>query len=272
MGQYRSVLIIKEPPKSTTEGLAMKKISPLFALASILLCVLSGCSTPQHKVTPIQLGLYHPVQMFGENYDVDGMRLNLLWTRNQNINGGDFGLGFNECLGKINGLQMAGASVARKGVNGVQLGLLSECGEKLHGVQVGLGAARSSGGAGIRAGGSVLGDSFSGLQLAILLDWTFGSVNGVQGSLFLSRVEDDMNGLEIGGFLNSCGGHVRGVQIGLMNYSRSLSGVQIGLWNSSDDGGFRFCPIINCGFFSPAKHIEEPKAKAPSPKPSPLQP
>jgi hypothetical protein len=72
-------------------------------------------------------------------------------------------------------------------------------------------------------------------------------VSGIAVSGFRTRVEA-MNGLGVAGW-NDVRGRQRGLSIGIYNYARTLSGVQIGLINHVRENppGRRILPIINWG-------------------------
>lgn len=74
----------------------------------------------ENKATGFQFAFFTPAQLFPESYDVYGLRLNLLYGRNQNIRGFDFG----------------GVNVGEGLVEGLQLGVVNKVNE-LAGVQIG---------------------------------------------------------------------------------------------------------------------------------------
>jgi hypothetical protein len=67
---------------------------------------------------------------------------------------------------------------------------------------------------------------------------------------FFSSGEPRMSGVQIG-VMNFAWGHMKGVQIGLVNVSKYLTGVQIGLINVvyGLDKALPFFPFINVGFY-----------------------
>lgn len=60
--------------------------------------------------------------------------------------------------------------------------------------------------------------------------------------------ENEVNGVQIAGVLNWCEGRVNGVQIGPVNFAESLRGVQLGLINVAHNSLFVWMPGINVGF------------------------
>jgi len=118
-----------------------------------------------HPATGLQLSLCNPLQIFPENYDVSGLRINLLYGRNSNLRGLDLGLvndvpglvegfqcGAANLAGELNGLQFGGFNSATsssmglcqigvvnlgKDISGLQLGVFNMC-DTIAGVQIGL--------------------------------------------------------------------------------------------------------------------------------------
>ena len=68
--------------------------------AGILVFVTTGCQT-----TPAQLALWHPLQVFPEETNVYGLRMDLLYGSNNRVYGADMGLG-NQTLEGMVGLQV----------------------------------------------------------------------------------------------------------------------------------------------------------------------
>ena len=69
--------------------------------------------------TGLQLSLFPPAQIFNESYDVSGLRLNLIYGRNQNVRGLDIGV-VNQATGEAEGLQLGLVNIAG-GLRGVQI-------------------------------------------------------------------------------------------------------------------------------------------------------
>lgn len=134
-----------------------------------------------NQATGLQLTLFTPIQVFAENYDVYGLRLNLIYGVNQNLRGLDLGM-FNVGRGLMEGVQLGiGNRVA--GLAGAQIGLLNSAGE-------------SEGGA-FQLGLFNHAGEYAGLQL--------GPINFAR----------DVNGAQIG-IINICE-TTAGVQIGVIN-------------------------------------------------------
>ncbi len=118
-----------------------------------------------NPATGLQISLWTPVQIFPENYDVSGFRLDLPYGRNANVRGLDLGI-FNHATGVVEGFQCGFGNRASeldglqfgvfnssdsseagccqlglinmgKAVTGVQIGLFNFC-NTMSGVQIGL--------------------------------------------------------------------------------------------------------------------------------------
>ncbi|MGN0852596.1 MAG: LA_2272 family surface repeat-containing protein [Kiritimatiellia bacterium] len=97
------------------------------------------------------------------------------------------------------------------------------------GVRLNLGWGGYRNGVGLDAGLFSAGQTAKALQINLLGNWTADFATGWQN-----------------GLVNVAGGHVCGVQIGLVNVADSLEGVQIGLLNFVRTR--QFFPIVNLGW------------------------
>ena len=68
---------------------------------------------------PFQLSLFNPVQIVPENESVNGIRLNLIYTKNVNVTGFDLGL-VNVTTGKQLGVQWGAVDITDGGFTGWQ--------------------------------------------------------------------------------------------------------------------------------------------------------
>ncbi|MFA4944053.1 MAG: hypothetical protein WC789_05060 [Lentisphaeria bacterium] len=170
--------------------------------------------------TPLQLALAPPAQLPGEDWDVYGLRLDLIAGRCQELGGLDLGLGGNLASGSVRAVEVAG--------------VWNDVGEDFYGLQFsGIGNRVAGNVWGLQAAGVVNlagpGDRLNGLQL--------GAVN----------LAGDANGLQVG--LVNDANDMCGVQIGVYNGCQKLAGLQIGLINWIEDNyPFRFFPLLNIGF------------------------
>ena len=119
----------------------------LGAVAAVIFAV----SQVQAETHPVQLAVFEPVQIFSAEESISGLRLNLLYGRNDSVTGLDLGLvgvadsdftgwqynfGANITKGNFSGLQMGVVNYANS-AKGVQLGLINYA-VSLNGVQIGL--------------------------------------------------------------------------------------------------------------------------------------
>ena len=180
----------------------MKKITTILVLAALLSCWVA-------QAEPVQLSLWNPIQLFPEQSSVDGLRLNLLYGKNEDVAGLDMGL--------VNG--------ASRSVAGLQIGCLwndvgafspDDVPGEISGIQIG-GLANTAG-------------SACGLQMAGLLNVAQDGMMGGQFSLLCNYVKTDANGVQFGS-ANIATGRMNGGQIAVTlgasaNLADSLDGVQ----------------------------------------------
>ena len=88
--------------------------------------------------------------------------------------------------------------------------------------------------------GNVVGRSLYGGQFAGFFNLTGRSSNGLQAAGFANIAGEGSKGIQLAGFMNVSGGKMAGMQIaGFMNVAKTLSGIQLGVFNYADtvDGG-----------------------------------
>jgi hypothetical protein len=184
--------------------------------------VLALLSLPLHAeecFSPLQVGLFPPIQLVPKDKIICGIRLNPFWGENVEVWGLD--AGFLNGAGKFNGIQVGPLNLVKKEVTGIQLG-------------------------GINSAGNM-----SGIQLAVFENHADSQMRGMQVALLGNEDRGDLSGIQIGLLLNGVSGHVKGGQIGLINYCKYLTGFQIGLINVvyGGEGAIPFFPIINIGWY-----------------------
>lgn len=146
---------------------------------------------------------------------------------------------YNQVMDSLMGAQVSGLwSTTVRGVEGAQVsGVLSRAGGPVNGGQVG-GAVSiahdkfvgfQASGAHSRAEGD-----FVGFQLAGAYSSVFGDMLGAQISGGFSRTEQNVKGLQIG--IVNFSGNLKGVQIGLINIARASTGHSFGLLNFVKSG------------------------------------
>ncbi len=183
--------------------------------------------------TPLQVALWNPVQLFPEDDTVGGLRLNVIYGRNQDVSGVDLGIA-NSTNRHAKGLHVGGLiNTVDQDTTGLQIGgLLNDVGQEMRGVQV----------AGIANGA---GD-MKGVQVGILSNYAEGDARGLQTGL-VNADDKGLEGLQIG-LWNTGDEDTTGVQIGLVNITETMYGGQLGLINIIKDGPVPFFPVINLGF------------------------
>ncbi len=239
----------------------MKKRLLLYAL---FLMILLPAQAYSWSWTPLQFSVWEPVQLFPENYNVYGIRLNLVYGRNQNVTGLDMG-GMNtviqsqkggqiglinlseECrgasagvmnyTGSLSGGQLGLMNTAQNSVSGLQVAGLMNLSDRVKGLQVhcgilGNGAASVDGGQFVLLAGYNLADKLSGLQLAMFgFNYSAESARGAQVAMLYNYAKN-----------------MSGFQLGLVNVCETLSGVQIGLVNIIWQEKIFFLPLVNFSF------------------------
>lgn len=179
--------------------------------------------------TPFQLSLVNPVQLFPEETSVRGLRVNLIYGVNKDVDGVDLGA-INRTTGTTHGVQ-AGAFP----FGGVNIT------ENLNGVQFG----------GFFGGVNFAGGEVNGLQISGIIGGIniAGNVHGAQisGAYLGINLAKDVQGVQIGTIYNQADA-MEGVQLGLVNVCKKMQGVQIGLVNVIQESKLPFFPIINASF------------------------
>ncbi|HEY4743725.1 MAG TPA: hypothetical protein VIH45_03645 [Desulfuromonadaceae bacterium] len=216
------------------------------AIVAILLscCALSAQAA---EWTPFQLSLVNPVQLFPEESRVQGVRINLLYGVNREVDGLDYGP-VNRTTGTTQGVQTGAFPFG--GINitgdlyGMQvggvLGGLNIAGGEVHGVQI------SGIFAGINRAGNVSGVQLSGIIGGIN---KAENVSGVQiaGTFLGVNLAKNVQGFQLGTIYNQAGA-MEGLQLGLVNVCSKMQGVQIGLVNVIKENNIPFFPIVNGRF------------------------
>ncbi len=190
----------------------------------LLMLSLPSLAAAQNKKDrlPFEFALWKNKQFLGEDKDVRGLRLSLLYGKNKNVYGLDLGLGLNEA-DTLWGLQIGGINNVHN-VRGVQIGLLgyhfAESGVLSNKAQV-----------------------VWGSQIGLLANKCEGDIWGLQMAGYKNETRGDVLGVQIGLYNVATG--VKGVQIGIINYCEKMVGVQIGILNIIEEGEFPLLPIVN---------------------------
>lgn len=182
------------------------------------------------------------------------------YTNHISYTGAQIALGMNLNLGgEITGLQLAAVNVGNK-INGIQGGFFNLL-SNINGVQIGL--LNLSDSHGVQLGVANVGDNMNGIQVGLINEARY-SIVGIQIGLIQSRTVEYLmgssslrgqdkaavKGVQLGLLANEAG-HVKGLQIGLINICQYLTGAQIGLINiiyGGSGNAMPVFPIINIGW------------------------
>jgi len=187
--------------------------------------------------SPLEIGIFTPVQLFDEDSDIYFLRLSTCYTRNKAAYGFDFGLVNDDS--NNGGLQIAVAGIHRDTQMGLGIGLINVTMKNLYGCQIGMFN---------KAGSRRIMENYDqagGLQIG-WVNLTKAIFDGVQiGIANLSTAR--FSGLQIG-FINSDRDHNNFDKV--LNYDdKTIKSddvcIQIGLLNFNEDGFLPIFPIIN---------------------------
>jgi hypothetical protein len=161
---------------------------------------------------------------------------------------------------------MDGAQISALAVNvtvgtlrGVQIGGIGNEAGKLRGVQIGLFNE-------VALSGSWIAGTFnSNLTTEEIAGRSGkGGANGVQVGGICNLVRPPVQGVQVAGVFNIARDDMHGLQLSaLVNQTRRLSGVQIGLININRGGWLPFFPLINIGFGGDKKDQVEEEPTSP---------
>jgi len=169
------------------------------------------------KEDAVQIGLWHPLQLFSEDDTVSALRWDIFYGVNSGVDGLDIGF----------------VNKTKLDENGVQFGEVNLVDGDFHGWQDGL--------------VNLVGGDFVGLQ-----EGFFNSVDGNFYGMqygFINKAKGIFKGFQLGWLWNTVTQSMRGLQLGLVNTTDDLDGVQIGLINiNGNEHPLGFFPLINASF------------------------
>ena len=202
------------------------------------------------KWTPFQASLFYPVQIFSRQYSVYGVNMCLLYSRNQSVYGFDLNpIGVSESK-DFAGFQINGLGLARN-VNGFQIALVGNAAKDVKGFQIYVADmsdldTESLNGVRLSCIGTPSAiEELNGVHFCTLFS-ICETMNGLQFATYHCGSET-ASGVQFGAGFNSAE-EMCGLQMGLVNYSRYLSGFQIGLLNFAPENWLPFSIGINFGF------------------------
>ena len=112
----------------------MKKL--MVAVCAALMTA-GAFAAEKNPETPFALGLATPLELPGANWDVVGLRLDLLWGRHANATGFQFGTLANVIDRQMTGLQLGFVNSA-KTLHGIQIGAINFAEDGSDGIQIGV--------------------------------------------------------------------------------------------------------------------------------------
>ena len=192
--------------------------------------VRKGSGFIEAKWTLFQLALYSPAQVFKKETAVKGLRVNILFGKNDSVSGLDIGL-FSRSE-KVRGIAISGVNISEESFMGIQTGLYNQT-EDSTGFQIGLGQFNSLSFTGLSVGGVAFTDGdVQGMQIGVLGNIAENSLFP-QFSLGFSKAKEVP--FQIGGLGNMAEKPPLGQISAGGNYSKQNTAVQIGgLFNLSE--------------------------------------
>jgi len=154
---------------------------------AFLLLLLCPSLSHADQITSFQVSLIHPVQLFSDDYSVDGFRFNFLYGENQDLQGIDLGL-INQTLGSTHGFELGAVNLVDQEFGGGQFGLFNE-----------------------------VKRNFKGVQFGAIANIAERSVEGFQAAVLYNDTQDDMHGVQLG--IVNHAGSLNGLQIGFLNFN-----------------------------------------------------
>jgi hypothetical protein len=211
------------------------RISFIFCFGVIFMTVSSASFAQEEEKnetdvwgTPFQFSIWNPVQLFPDDWNVYGLRMNVFYGKNQDVYGLDMGILANRAK-NLTGIQIAGfGNKAFESLRGIQFaGIGNNCpNADIYGIQMGFGNRAKN----------LTGIQFGAGSEALTLS------RGIQiGGLYTKT--DEMKGVQTG-FFNIIEKGL-GFQFGVFNIATKISGLQIGLINIIQNGFIPVFPIIN---------------------------
>lgn len=189
----------------------------------LLVLIMALPFTAHAATTPISVSIVDPVQFPPSNWDVTGLRANLIYGNHRNVYGIDVGV--------------VNRSKRFAGVSAAALANINDD-------HMFAGGFQFAGIANVNRKKAMI----VGAQVAAVANYNHGesSVIGVQLALANLTSHTTINGIQLG--LYNSARTVRGLQIGVINRTQNLTGIQIGLMNVYEKGTFKYSPILNAGF------------------------
>ena len=182
--------------------------------------------------SPLGLGLAAPIQLPFMESDVYGLRFGGFLGYNNDVYGIDAGIA-ELCADSFAGLQASVVSWTEGDAYGLQFGAFANvAGSSAYGLQAGAINVAWDDSYGVQIGLINCDVSFSGVQLAGIINWNNTPSCGLQASL-INGNQDEFSGASVGGLVNY-GERYTGFQIGFVNATYDMTGFQLGVFNACD--------------------------------------
>ena len=114
----------------------MRNIWLMMIIALVLAGVQTVFSEEPALMTPLMFSIMNPAQVPAENYDVNGLRIDLLYGKCRNLTGLDVGL-VNYATGRETGLEVGIVNNVDKSFTGLQIGV-ANVSDRVRALQIGL--------------------------------------------------------------------------------------------------------------------------------------
>ena len=213
---------------------------------------------------PFQISLVNPAQLYDEQTEIAGLRLNLVYGVNETVSFLDIGL-VNEVNGDLkNAIQTGLVNITHQNTDGYQTSLANFTGGNLSGWQASATFNIADGNtSGLQVSpaynyaGSLCGMQLSAVNITSqnsigyqggLVNIAYADFSGIQDAAFVNYTSGNFKGIQSACIYNYAYS-VTGLQIGLVNITKDLNGIQIGLFNiNGNDRPCEFLPFINFSF------------------------
>lgn len=116
---------------------------------------------------PIQLALFNPVQIFPENESITGLRISILYGKNRNVSGFDWGF-VNSTTGKQVGVQYGFVNLVDGGFLGLEAGFVNVTDSQFEGLQWGFVNYHKGKVSGLQLGFVNYARSMKGIQIGLI--------------------------------------------------------------------------------------------------------
>lgn len=214
----------------------------------------------EHPVTYVEVGLAAPLQVPPSNWNVDGFRWSLFYSRSYKMRGFDLGL-VGQCDDAFSGLALQTVNWVGNDFTGAQFGgLFNVVQGKMTGAQFGgLLNYNHDLVTGFQSALINYDGAFVGGQIGVV-NWDKGLCWGFELGVINANVAD-FRGAEVGavnyaerfsglqlGVVNVVGETGSGCQIGVFNAAPKFQGCQIGFLNVIGNGDVPILPVFNASF------------------------